>query len=174
MILTYALSHSADTIPPFNRCCLSCEFNCGYVDVSFSHNMHYFVLYCKGERLWPWTSRVQALIFNLFYNSGLRACNWISSPCQVESLYRTGREQITSNRCWMPLISHRNKCLVWLHAGSHLSTAELIDCVVSFSIWMKHRARCLALCLSIVCPPQKPICLKGLTPERESASGFLH
>lgn len=42
-------SYSADTIPPFNRCCLSCEFNCGYVDVSFSHNMQYFLLYCKGE-----------------------------------------------------------------------------------------------------------------------------
>uniref|UniRef100_A0A3Q3X219 Uncharacterized protein n=1 Tax=Mola mola TaxID=94237 RepID=A0A3Q3X219_MOLML len=42
--------YSADTIPPFNRCCLSCEFTCGYVDVSFSHNMQYFLLYCKGER----------------------------------------------------------------------------------------------------------------------------
>ncbi|TKS79800.1 Dipeptidyl aminopeptidase-like protein 6 DPPX [Collichthys lucidus] len=39
--------YSADTIPPFNRCCLSCEFNCGYVDVSFSHDMQYFLLYCK-------------------------------------------------------------------------------------------------------------------------------
>ncbi|KAM8726933.1 A-type potassium channel modulatory protein DPP6-like isoform 2-T2 [Acanthopagrus schlegelii] len=43
--------YSADTIPPFNRCCLSCEFNCGYVDVLFSHNMHYFVLYCKGPQV---------------------------------------------------------------------------------------------------------------------------
>uniref|UniRef100_A0A8D3BFQ1 Dipeptidyl-peptidase 6b n=1 Tax=Scophthalmus maximus TaxID=52904 RepID=A0A8D3BFQ1_SCOMX len=42
--------YSADTIPPFNRCCLSCEFKCGYVDVSFSHNMQYFLLNCKGER----------------------------------------------------------------------------------------------------------------------------
>uniref|UniRef100_A0A3Q3FYQ6 Dipeptidyl-peptidase 6b n=1 Tax=Labrus bergylta TaxID=56723 RepID=A0A3Q3FYQ6_9LABR len=40
--------YSADTIPPFNRCCLSCEFVCGYVDVSFSNNMHYFILNCKG------------------------------------------------------------------------------------------------------------------------------
>ncbi|GAA6234448.1 dipeptidyl aminopeptidase-like protein 6 isoform X2 [Lates japonicus] len=40
--------YSADTIPPFNRCCLSCEFKCGYVDVSFSHNMRYFLLNCKG------------------------------------------------------------------------------------------------------------------------------
>jgi len=42
-------SHSADTIPPFNRCCLSCEVKCGYVDVSFSHDMRYFLLDCKGE-----------------------------------------------------------------------------------------------------------------------------
>uniref|UniRef100_A0A3Q1I767 Uncharacterized protein n=1 Tax=Anabas testudineus TaxID=64144 RepID=A0A3Q1I767_ANATE len=40
--------YSADTIPPFNRCCLSCEFKCGYVDVSFSRNMRYFLLNCKG------------------------------------------------------------------------------------------------------------------------------
>uniref|UniRef100_A0A8C2Z8E4 Dipeptidyl-peptidase 6b n=1 Tax=Cyclopterus lumpus TaxID=8103 RepID=A0A8C2Z8E4_CYCLU len=40
--------YSADTIPPFNRCCLSCEVKCGYVDVSFSHNMQYFLLNCKG------------------------------------------------------------------------------------------------------------------------------
>uniref|UniRef100_A0A1A8IS57 Dipeptidyl-peptidase 6b n=1 Tax=Nothobranchius kuhntae TaxID=321403 RepID=A0A1A8IS57_NOTKU len=40
--------YSADTIHHFNRCCLSCEFKCGYVDVSFSHNMKYFLLSCKG------------------------------------------------------------------------------------------------------------------------------
>nr|XP_057922439.1 dipeptidyl aminopeptidase-like protein 6 isoform X2 [Doryrhamphus excisus]XP_057922440.1 dipeptidyl aminopeptidase-like protein 6 isoform X2 [Doryrhamphus excisus] len=40
--------YSTDTIPPFNRCCLSCQFKCGYVDVSFSHSMHYFLLSCKG------------------------------------------------------------------------------------------------------------------------------
>ncbi|XP_061776321.1 dipeptidyl aminopeptidase-like protein 6 isoform X2 [Nerophis ophidion] len=40
--------YSTDTIPPFNRCCLSCDFKCGYMDVSFSHNMHYFLLSCKG------------------------------------------------------------------------------------------------------------------------------
>ncbi|XP_023191910.1 dipeptidyl aminopeptidase-like protein 6 isoform X3 [Xiphophorus maculatus] len=40
--------YSSDTIAPFNRCCLSCEFKCGYVDVSFSHNMEYFLLSCKG------------------------------------------------------------------------------------------------------------------------------
>ncbi|KAM9427680.1 A-type potassium channel modulatory protein DPP6-like isoform 2-T2 [Salvelinus alpinus] len=40
--------YSADTNGPFNRCCLSCEFKCGYVDGSFSHNMQYFLLNCKG------------------------------------------------------------------------------------------------------------------------------
>ncbi|XP_005912802.1 dipeptidyl aminopeptidase-like protein 6 isoform X1 [Haplochromis burtoni] len=40
--------YSADTIAPFNRCCLSCEFKCGYMDVSFSHDMQYFLLNCKG------------------------------------------------------------------------------------------------------------------------------
>uniref|UniRef100_A0A3Q4HNX0 Dipeptidyl-peptidase 6b n=1 Tax=Neolamprologus brichardi TaxID=32507 RepID=A0A3Q4HNX0_NEOBR len=39
--------YSADTIAPFNRCCLSCEFKCGYMDVSFSHDMQYFLLNCK-------------------------------------------------------------------------------------------------------------------------------
>uniref|UniRef100_A0A4W5P5W3 Dipeptidyl-peptidase 6b n=1 Tax=Hucho hucho TaxID=62062 RepID=A0A4W5P5W3_9TELE len=41
--------YSADTKGPFNRRCLSCEFKCGYVDGSFSHNMQYFLLNCKGE-----------------------------------------------------------------------------------------------------------------------------
>ncbi|CAB1317411.1 unnamed protein product [Coregonus sp. 'balchen'] len=40
--------YSADTNGPFNRRCLSCEFKCGYVDGSFSHNMQYFLLNCKG------------------------------------------------------------------------------------------------------------------------------
>ncbi|KAL0966144.1 hypothetical protein UPYG_G00291470 [Umbra pygmaea] len=40
--------YSADTIGPFNRRCLSCYFKCGYVDGSFSHNMKYFLLNCKG------------------------------------------------------------------------------------------------------------------------------
>uniref|UniRef100_A0A8P4G3V1 Dipeptidyl-peptidase 6b n=1 Tax=Dicentrarchus labrax TaxID=13489 RepID=A0A8P4G3V1_DICLA len=58
--------YSADTIPPFNRCCLSCEFNCGYVDVSFSHNMQYFLLYCKVKAL--------------FYNVRLRVFLHPSTP----------------------------------------------------------------------------------------------
>uniref|UniRef100_A0A667ZT32 Dipeptidyl-peptidase 6b n=1 Tax=Myripristis murdjan TaxID=586833 RepID=A0A667ZT32_9TELE len=48
--------YSADTIPPFNRRCLSCEFKCGYVDGSFSHNMRYFLLNCKGELCVPVSS----------------------------------------------------------------------------------------------------------------------
>uniref|UniRef100_A0A8C7K4F0 Dipeptidyl-peptidase 6b n=1 Tax=Oncorhynchus kisutch TaxID=8019 RepID=A0A8C7K4F0_ONCKI len=40
--------YSADTKGPFNRRCLSCEFKCGYVEGSFSHNIQYFLLNCKG------------------------------------------------------------------------------------------------------------------------------
>uniref|UniRef100_A0A8C8JLI5 Dipeptidyl-peptidase 6b n=1 Tax=Oncorhynchus tshawytscha TaxID=74940 RepID=A0A8C8JLI5_ONCTS len=39
----------ADTKGPFNRRCLSCEFKCGYVEGSFSHNIQYFLLNCKGD-----------------------------------------------------------------------------------------------------------------------------
>uniref|UniRef100_A0A673Y9T9 A-type potassium channel modulatory protein DPP6 n=1 Tax=Salmo trutta TaxID=8032 RepID=A0A673Y9T9_SALTR len=43
---------SADTVGPFNRRCLSCDFyeSCGYVKGSFSHNMSLFLLSCKGGR----------------------------------------------------------------------------------------------------------------------------
>ncbi|XP_030623298.1 dipeptidyl aminopeptidase-like protein 6 isoform X2 [Chanos chanos] len=42
--------YSADTVGSFNRRCLSCDFTggCGYVSGSFSHNMSYFLLSCKG------------------------------------------------------------------------------------------------------------------------------
>ncbi|XP_051970837.1 dipeptidyl aminopeptidase-like protein 6 isoform X1 [Xyrauchen texanus] len=42
--------YSADTVGTFNRRCLSCDFtdSCGYVRGSFSHNMDYFLLNCKG------------------------------------------------------------------------------------------------------------------------------
>ncbi|XP_046879919.1 LOW QUALITY PROTEIN: dipeptidyl aminopeptidase-like protein 6 [Hypomesus transpacificus] len=42
--------YSADTVGPFNRRCLSCDFSddCGYVSGSFSHNMSYFLLSCQG------------------------------------------------------------------------------------------------------------------------------
>uniref|UniRef100_A0A673Y9T4 A-type potassium channel modulatory protein DPP6 n=1 Tax=Salmo trutta TaxID=8032 RepID=A0A673Y9T4_SALTR len=44
--------YSADTVGPFNRRCLSCDFyeSCGYVKGSFSHNMSLFLLSCKGGR----------------------------------------------------------------------------------------------------------------------------
>uniref|UniRef100_A0A8C7CIH2 A-type potassium channel modulatory protein DPP6 n=1 Tax=Oncorhynchus kisutch TaxID=8019 RepID=A0A8C7CIH2_ONCKI len=44
--------YSADTVGPFNRRCLSCDFyeSCGYVTGSFSHNMSLFLLSCKGGR----------------------------------------------------------------------------------------------------------------------------
>uniref|UniRef100_A0A668AI01 A-type potassium channel modulatory protein DPP6 n=1 Tax=Myripristis murdjan TaxID=586833 RepID=A0A668AI01_9TELE len=43
--------YSADTVGPFNRRCLSCDFTggCGYVTGSFSHNMSYFLLSCQGS-----------------------------------------------------------------------------------------------------------------------------
>ncbi|XP_035386537.1 dipeptidyl aminopeptidase-like protein 6 isoform X1 [Electrophorus electricus] len=42
--------YSADTVGPFNRRCLSCDFadSCGYVNGHFSHDMTYFLLNCKG------------------------------------------------------------------------------------------------------------------------------
>ncbi|XP_076827354.1 A-type potassium channel modulatory protein DPP6 isoform X1 [Brachyhypopomus gauderio] len=42
--------YSADTVGPFNRRCLSCDFadSCGYVSGHFSHDMTYFLLNCKG------------------------------------------------------------------------------------------------------------------------------
>uniref|UniRef100_A0AAR2JU76 A-type potassium channel modulatory protein DPP6 n=1 Tax=Pygocentrus nattereri TaxID=42514 RepID=A0AAR2JU76_PYGNA len=43
--------YSADTVGPFNRRCLSCDFSdsCGYVSGSFSHDMAYFLLSCRGN-----------------------------------------------------------------------------------------------------------------------------
>ncbi|XP_032900074.1 dipeptidyl aminopeptidase-like protein 6 isoform X5 [Amblyraja radiata] len=42
--------YSAETSGTFNRRCLSCDLipNCTFFSSSFSHNMHYFLLYCKG------------------------------------------------------------------------------------------------------------------------------
>jgi len=78
--------HSASIVSPFNRRCLSCEFKCGYVDVSFSHNMKYFLLNCKGE-----ASSTLNLLTAAFLRekvSWVRAmfsekCNWISAICQI-------------------------------------------------------------------------------------------
>uniref|UniRef100_A0A674BAB6 Dipeptidyl-peptidase 6b n=1 Tax=Salmo trutta TaxID=8032 RepID=A0A674BAB6_SALTR len=60
--------YSADTNGPFNRCCLSCEFKCGYVDGSFSHNMQYFLLNCKGEYCF---FHVTAEVLDLETNEGV-------------------------------------------------------------------------------------------------------
>uniref|UniRef100_A0A8P4G889 Dipeptidyl-peptidase 6b n=1 Tax=Dicentrarchus labrax TaxID=13489 RepID=A0A8P4G889_DICLA len=76
--------YSADTIPPFNRCCLSCEFNCGYVDVSFSHNMQYFLLYCKVKAL--------------FYNVRLRVFLHPSTPENESLLDGTPGGQMVSEQ----------------------------------------------------------------------------
>ncbi|XP_036374619.1 dipeptidyl aminopeptidase-like protein 6 isoform X2 [Megalops cyprinoides] len=41
--------YSADTVGPFNRRCLSCNFeDCGYVSVLFSPDLQHFLLNCKG------------------------------------------------------------------------------------------------------------------------------
>uniref|UniRef100_A0A8P4KCZ4 Dipeptidyl-peptidase 6b n=1 Tax=Dicentrarchus labrax TaxID=13489 RepID=A0A8P4KCZ4_DICLA len=70
--------YSADTIPPFNRCCLSCEFNCGYVDVSFSHNMQYFLLYCKVKALFY---NVRLRVFDVELNEKVtKKCDELQMP----------------------------------------------------------------------------------------------
>lgn len=43
--------YSADTFPPFNRRCLSCDIKCGYVSGSFSPDSTYFLLNCKGPHV---------------------------------------------------------------------------------------------------------------------------
>ncbi|XP_072432337.1 A-type potassium channel modulatory protein DPP6 isoform X3 [Chiloscyllium punctatum] len=45
--------YSAETNGTFNRRCLSCDLipNCTYFSASFSHNMRYFLLNCKGPRV---------------------------------------------------------------------------------------------------------------------------
>uniref|UniRef100_A0A4W5N5F6 A-type potassium channel modulatory protein DPP6 n=1 Tax=Hucho hucho TaxID=62062 RepID=A0A4W5N5F6_9TELE len=58
--------YSADTVGPFNRRCLSCDFyeGCGYVRGSFSHSMSLFLLSCKGGS--------HRLVFDLETNKNLR------------------------------------------------------------------------------------------------------
>uniref|UniRef100_A0A8C7SGA0 Dipeptidyl-peptidase 6b n=1 Tax=Oncorhynchus mykiss TaxID=8022 RepID=A0A8C7SGA0_ONCMY len=60
--------YSADTKGPFNRRCLSCEFKCGYVEGSFSHNIQYFLLNCKGEYCF---FHVTAEVLDLETNEGV-------------------------------------------------------------------------------------------------------
>uniref|UniRef100_A0A8C7RK37 A-type potassium channel modulatory protein DPP6 n=1 Tax=Oncorhynchus mykiss TaxID=8022 RepID=A0A8C7RK37_ONCMY len=60
--------YSADTVGPFNRRCLSCDFyeGCGYVRGSFSHSMSLFLLSCKGG------SHRLIEVFDLETNENLR------------------------------------------------------------------------------------------------------
>uniref|UniRef100_A0A673X776 A-type potassium channel modulatory protein DPP6 n=1 Tax=Salmo trutta TaxID=8032 RepID=A0A673X776_SALTR len=60
--------YSADTVGPFNRRCLSCDFyeGCGYVRGSFSHSMSLFLLSCKGGSLYFFK------VFDLETNENLR------------------------------------------------------------------------------------------------------
>uniref|UniRef100_A0A3P8YKF2 A-type potassium channel modulatory protein DPP6 n=1 Tax=Esox lucius TaxID=8010 RepID=A0A3P8YKF2_ESOLU len=69
--------YSADTVGPFNRRCLSCDFyeGCGYVGGSFSHNMSLFLLSCKGpgvpfEAVYNTQDRLK--VFDLETNEDLR------------------------------------------------------------------------------------------------------
>uniref|UniRef100_A0A6Q2XUI8 A-type potassium channel modulatory protein DPP6 n=1 Tax=Esox lucius TaxID=8010 RepID=A0A6Q2XUI8_ESOLU len=65
--------YSADTVGPFNRRCLSCDFyeGCGYVGGSFSHNMSLFLLSCKGGCR-SFTSVPTSKVFDLETNEDLR------------------------------------------------------------------------------------------------------
>ncbi|CAB1349781.1 unnamed protein product [Coregonus sp. 'balchen'] len=69
--------YSADTVGPFNRRCLSCDFyeSCGYVKGSFSHNMSLFLLSCKGPDV-PfvavYSTQDRQKVFDLETNENLR------------------------------------------------------------------------------------------------------
>ncbi|XP_042164419.1 dipeptidyl aminopeptidase-like protein 6 isoform X2 [Oncorhynchus tshawytscha] len=69
--------YSADTVGPFNRRCLSCDFyeSCGYVTGSFSHNMSLFLLSCKGPDV-PfvavYSTQDRQKVFDLETNENLR------------------------------------------------------------------------------------------------------
>ncbi|KAJ8010672.1 hypothetical protein DPEC_G00077540 [Dallia pectoralis] len=70
--------YSADTVGPFNRRCLSCDFyeGCGYVSSSFSYDMSLFLLSCKGpdvpfEAVYNTLDRLK--VFDLETNEDLRA-----------------------------------------------------------------------------------------------------
>uniref|UniRef100_A0A8C8JMG5 A-type potassium channel modulatory protein DPP6 n=1 Tax=Oncorhynchus tshawytscha TaxID=74940 RepID=A0A8C8JMG5_ONCTS len=69
--------YSADTVGPFNRRCLSCDFyeGCGYVTGSFSHSMSLFLLSCKGPDV-PfvavYSTQDRQKVFDLETNENLR------------------------------------------------------------------------------------------------------
>lgn len=110
-----AWSCSADTIAPFNRCCLSCEFNCSYVDVIFSHNMQYFLLSCRGEH----SSSRRARAFGLWSSA--------FSPCEGP--------QIPSVAIYSTKSRHSETVLLLAppHSSSHQPLTHL-------SVWLQ---RCL-------------------------------
>uniref|UniRef100_A0A4W6DIG9 Dipeptidyl-peptidase 6b n=1 Tax=Lates calcarifer TaxID=8187 RepID=A0A4W6DIG9_LATCA len=95
--------YSADTIPPFNRCCLSCEFKCGYVDVSFSHNMRYFLLNCKGERRRPPISPLKAC----FITADCESMPRVENETITIDDYNVSSSQITPSLC-LPYLFHRD------------------------------------------------------------------
>lgn len=119
-----ASSRSAETISPFNRRCLSCNFKCSYVDVSFSHNMQYFSLNCKGERPLAWICSQQQ-------SWERKSPEW--GPCSLESkielvpcvrlkayivLGVSGDPQTTAASFQL------EEAIFWLHGICHKSTAK--------------------------------------------------
>lgn len=66
--LSLPCRRSADTFGSFNRRCLSCALSdsCGYVSGSFSHNMSYFLLSCKGLETGICSKRWRAVVQNSF------------------------------------------------------------------------------------------------------------
>uniref|UniRef100_A0A8B9GPH3 A-type potassium channel modulatory protein DPP6 n=1 Tax=Astyanax mexicanus TaxID=7994 RepID=A0A8B9GPH3_ASTMX len=62
--------YSAGTVGSFNRRCLSCNSDgCGYVSSSFSHDMAYFLLNCRGHS-YIYIYSLSHCLFLSFYSSG--------------------------------------------------------------------------------------------------------
>uniref|UniRef100_A0A6Q2WZN3 A-type potassium channel modulatory protein DPP6 n=1 Tax=Esox lucius TaxID=8010 RepID=A0A6Q2WZN3_ESOLU len=104
--------YSADTVGPFNRRCLSCDFyeGCGYVGGSFSHNMSLFLLSCKGGCR-SFTSVPTSKVFDLETNEDLRTrLDSIQMPREeykeitIED-YSTLCSTLTHRKSTCPLIS---------------------------------------------------------------------
>uniref|UniRef100_A0A3B3B3M3 A-type potassium channel modulatory protein DPP6 n=1 Tax=Oryzias melastigma TaxID=30732 RepID=A0A3B3B3M3_ORYME len=65
-VLAYNEDNHADTFGSFNRRCLTCGLpsGCGYISGSFSYNMSYFLLRCRGNHAPPLPRRVLTLESN--------------------------------------------------------------------------------------------------------------
>ncbi|KAM6953225.1 A-type potassium channel modulatory protein DPP6 [Aplochiton taeniatus] len=69
--------YSAETVGPFNRRCLSCDFidGCSYISGSFSHNISHFLLRCQGADV-PfvavYNTNTRQKVYDLETNENLR------------------------------------------------------------------------------------------------------